>query len=185
MAAAFFYNFSILHFFNFYMLHIRKADTDDCQLIHDLAWQVFPETYKDILTPEQNDYMMEWMYSLPNLHRQMADGHVYFIGFEGETPVGYVSIQQEQADLFHLQKIYVLPHCQGFHYGRQLFDAAVDYIRAEHPAPCTMELNVNRNNRAVTFYERMGMHKARSGDFPIGQGFYMNDYIMAMEVSGL
>ena len=45
------------------MLIIRKATTADCELIHKLAWQIFPETYKDILSPEQNDYMMEWMYS--------------------------------------------------------------------------------------------------------------------------
>jgi len=27
----------------------------------------------------------------------------------------------------------------------------------------------------------LGMHKARSGDFPIGSGYFMNDYIMAIE----
>lgn len=34
------------------MFTIRKADTADCQLINKLAWQVFPQTYKNILTPE-------------------------------------------------------------------------------------------------------------------------------------
>ena len=34
------------------MLTIRKATTADCELIHKLAWQIFPETYKDILSPE-------------------------------------------------------------------------------------------------------------------------------------
>ena len=41
-----------------------------------------------------------------------------------------------------------------------------------------MELNVNRNNKALEFYKKMGMHIAESGDFNIGGGFYMNDYIM-------
>ena len=31
------------------MFTIRKATTDDCALIRELAWQVFPETYKDII----------------------------------------------------------------------------------------------------------------------------------------
>ena len=53
------------------MLTIRKATTADCELIHKLAWQIFPETYKDILSPEQNDYMMEWMYSIENIRKQM------------------------------------------------------------------------------------------------------------------
>ena len=46
------------------MFTIRKATTADCALIQKLAQQIFPVTYKDILTPEQTDYMMEWMYSI-------------------------------------------------------------------------------------------------------------------------
>ena len=41
-----------------------------------------------------------------------------------------------------------------------------------------MELNVNRNNKALQFYQHMGMRKLREGDFPIGNGYYMNDYII-------
>ena len=76
------------------MLTIRKATLDDCQLIHELAEQIFPETYKDILSPEQKDYMMDWMYSLENLRKQMTEeGHVYQIGYQDERPIGYVSVQ--------------------------------------------------------------------------------------------
>ena len=42
--------------------------------------------------------------------------------------------------------------------------------------------NVNRNNKAVGFYEHMGMKKSREGDFPIGNGYYMNDYIMQLKI---
>jgi len=45
-----------------------------------------------------------------------------------------------------------------------------------------MELNVNRNNKALHFYEHKGMKKLREGDFPIGNGYYMNDYIMGLEL---
>ena len=45
-----------------------------------------------------------------------------------------------------------------------------------------MELNVNRNNKALNFYERMGMKKLREGDFPIGNGYCMNDFIMGLEI---
>ncbi len=84
--------------------------------------------------------------------------------------------------LFHLQKIYVLPRFQGLGAGEFLFRRAVEYIRSVHPGPCMMELNVNRRNRALHFYERMGMRRLREGDFPIGDGYYMNDYIMGLEI---
>lgn len=166
------------------MLKIRKANIDDCQLIHDLATVVFPWTYKEILSPEQLEYMMDWMYSIPNLQKQMIEeGHVYFLASDVEDHyIGYVSVQPQGENLYHLQKIYVLPQYQGLQAGKFMFQEALKYIKEVHPEPCIVELNVNRNNKAVTFYEHMGMHKDRQGDFPIGNGFYMNDYIMAMEI---
>ncbi len=165
------------------MFTIRKATTEDCALIRKLAWQVFPETYKDILAPAQIDYMMEWMYSEENIRKQMEEeGHVYLLAYEECEAAGYVSVQPEGEGLFHLQKIYVLPYYQGAHCGSFLFREAIKYIKAVHPAPCTMELNVNRHNKALHFYEHMGMRKVREGDFPIGNGYYMNDYIMGIDI---
>ena len=164
------------------MFVIKQATTADIPQINKLAWNVFPETYKNILSHEQIEYMMDWMYSIENLHKQMEqEGHIYYIAWQENTPVGYVSIQPQDKDLFHLQKIYVLPSYQGLGLGRALFERALKAIKEMHPGCCVVELNVNRNNKAVLFYERMGMRKAREGDFPIGNGFYMNDYIMAMD----
>ena len=82
------------------MFTIRKATTEDIPLIHKMAQEVFPATYADILSPDQLDYMMEWMYSITNLHKQMEEeGHVYFIAYKEGKPCGYVSVQQQEKDL--------------------------------------------------------------------------------------
>lgn len=165
------------------MFSIRKATTNDISLIHEMAWVVFPHTYKEILTPEQIDYMMEWMYSEDSLHKQMEkDGHIYYLAFKEDEPAGYLSIQPEGEHVFHLQKIYVLPSFQRMKLGKQLFEQAIKAIKEFHPAPCQMRLNVNRQNKALAFYERMGMVKVDEGDFPIGNGYYMNDFIMGMDI---
>ena len=164
------------------MLSIRRASEDDCALIRRLAGEVFPATYREILTPAQLDYMMEWMYSAESLLGQFRAGHAWFIASSGDEPCGYLSVEQQGDDLFHLQKIYVLPRFQGLGAGEFLFRHAVEYIRSVHPGPCMMELNVNRRNPALHFYERMGMRRLREGDFPIGDGYYMNDYIMGLEI---
>jgi hypothetical protein len=39
-------------------------------------------------------------------------------------------------------------------------------------------LNVNRHNKARLFYEKLGFIIAREEDNDIGNGFYMNDYVM-------
>ena len=126
---------------------------------------------------------MEWMFSEESLLKQIEEeGHIYFIAYEECEAAGYVSIQQESADVFHLQKIYVLPYFQKYHLGKLLFEQAIRAIKQMHPGDCRMELNVNRHNKALGFYEHMGMQKLREGDFPIGNGFYMNDYIMGLTI---
>ncbi len=165
------------------MYTIRKATIADCELIHKLAQQVFPMTYQEILSPEQIDYMMEWMYAPCNIRKQMEkEGHVYLIAYKGGEQAGYVSVQPQGETVFHLQKIYVLPRFQGMRCGSFLFHEAIRYIKEVHPAPCLMELNVNRHNKAIHFYEHMGMRKLREGNFPIGNGYYMNDYIMGLDI---
>lgn len=165
------------------MNNIKKATTEDVPTIHAMASVVFPHTYREILSPEQIDYMMEWMYSAESLHRQMTEEHhIYYIAYQDNEPAGYLSIQPEGEDTFHLHKLYILPHLQGLHLGEQLFKQAIAAIKELHPAPCQMRLNVNRHNKALTFYLKMGMVKVDEGDFPIGNGYYMNDYIMGINI---
>ena len=165
------------------MTNIKKATTEDIPTIHAMASITFPHTYREILSPEQIDYMMEWMYSAESLHRQMTEeGHIYYIAYHDSEPVGYLSIQPEGEDIYHLQKLYILPSYQGLHLGEQLFKQAITAIKELHPTPCQMRLNVNRHNKALTFYLKMGMVKVDEGDFPIGNGYYMNDYIMGINI---
>ena len=63
-----------------------------------------------------------------------------------------------------------------------MFCQAIEGIKELHPGPCRMELNVNRENPALGFYQHMGMKKVREEDTHIGNGFYMNDYIMGISI---
>ena len=166
------------------MFEIRKATLEDIPLINELAWIVFPHTYKELLSPGQIEFMMDWMYSPANLKKQMTeDSHTYFIAYEENEPAGYLSIQPEGEHTYHLQKIYVLPSFQGKKLGKLLFNQAIQAIKELHPEPCQMRLNVNRyNTKAVDFYFRMGMKKVFEGDFDIGHGYLMTDYIMALDI---
>lgn len=163
---------------------IRKADIDDIPSIRGMASIVFPETYKSIISSEQIEFMMDMMYSEESITRQMNEDKVIYYLIEDQ---GYVSFSREGRtddgrELYHLDKLYVLPAFQGQGLGRELFEKVLSEVRSISGGDSRIELNVNRKNPAVSFYERMGMTKARSGDFPIGKGFYMNDYIMAIDL---
>ncbi len=163
---------------------LRPAGFADIPLLRRLADTAFRCTYAPLLSPAQIDYMMEWMYAPEVIERELREGFAWFVAERcaDALPAGYLSIERQEADLFHLQKIYVLPEFQGIGLGGWLFRAGVGEIRRMHPAPCRMELNVNRRNRALGFYEHMGMRRVREGDFPIGGGYFMNDYILALDI---
>ena len=162
---------------------IRKATTDDCSLIRELASQIWEPTYRSILPEEQLNYMFEMMYSVEHINQQMTElGHRYFIFYADNEPVGYLSIETKSEDEFIFQKIYTLPELQGKGLGRYIIEQGIAYLKSIHPSPFIVELYVNRENPAVAFYEHVGMKKIDTRDHHIGNGYYMNDYIMAMKI---
>lgn len=169
---------------------ITKATEESLKTIHDMAQVVFRHTYREILSPEQMEYMMDMMYSMPNLQIQLQEGHHYYIACSGQTPCGYVSVQYEGPDndgveVFHLHKIYVMPDAQGMGIGQKLFDTAINHVKNAVPGQrARIELNVNKYNKAVGFYKHLGMRVLLEEDFPIGNGFYKTDYIMGLDLDG-
>lgn len=152
-----------------------------------MAQVVFRHTYRDILSSDQMDYMMDMMYSMSNLEKQLEDGHHYYIAYDDGRPCGYVSVQYEGADsdgieVFHLHKIYVMPDMQGKKVGIALFNTVVGHIRDAVDTMARIELNVNKFNKSVEFYKHIGMRVLLEEDFPIGNGFYKTDYIMGMDI---
>jgi diamine N-acetyltransferase len=57
----------------------------------------------------------------------------------------------------------------------------IEKIKAE--GATTLLLNVNRDNSAKTFYEKLGFAVLKVEDIDIGNGFFMNDYIMEKKIS--
>jgi len=163
---------------------IRKAGIDDIPAIGAMAEVVFRKTYSKILTPEQIEYMMDMMYSEQSLLVQMTQANnIFFIeDGRGYASYRYEGRDEDGRDVFHLEKLYVMPEAQKSGLGRMLFEAVTGDIRSASIGHPKLELNVNRNNPAVAFYEHIGMCRDRQGDFPIGKGFFMNDYIMAMDL---
>ena len=65
---------------------------------------------------------------------------------------------------------------------RRMLEFAKERLSEWNPEGCRIELNVNRGNTATGFYEHLGMVCDRQGDFPIGKGFYMNDFIYILDI---
>lgn len=165
-------------------IEITEASTADLSEIQTIAGIAFPHTYAPILSQEQIDYMMKWMYSTSSLTKQMQDeSTTFFIARTQAKPVGFINIRPDGKDLYHIEKIYILPDFQKKHIGALLFAKAKDYAKqSNNNVHLRIQLNVNRSNPAVSFYQKIGMHVAETVDKEIGNGFQMNDYIMEIGV---
>jgi len=117
------------------------------------------------------------MYSSESLRRQMEDLHHHFIlCYDGDEAVGFASFSDLGENVFKLHKIYVLPDRQGRGIGRFMIDYIIAEIRQK--GAVALDLNVNRQNPARFFYERLGFTIIREEDIDIGKGYWMNDYVM-------
>lgn len=155
---------------------IRHATDADITLIRELSLQVWPQTYAAILSKEQIDYMLDMMYSEASLHRQLQKKHQFVIVYNAGVPVGFASYSQLEPTIFKLHKIYVVPIQQGKGTGRFIIEKIIAEIREQGAQ--TLLLNVNRNNVARHFYEKLGFTVIGEEDIDIGNGFFMNDYVM-------
>jgi len=162
------------------MLTIRPAAISDIQLIRNISFEVWPKTYSSILTPDQIDYMMELIYSEASLQQQMAKGHQFVLVYDDEQPVGFASFNEIEPGVYKLQKIYVSSNLQGKGTGKYLMDHIINLIKPK--GATALRLNVNRHNKARYFYERLGFGIIAEEDIDIGNGYFMNDYVMEKKI---
>lgn len=161
------------------MLKINVASETDLSEIKRIAYETWPLTFGEILSPQQIEYMLEWMYSLPSLTEQIQEkGHVFILIKEEGESLGYVSYELNYKGIAKtkIHKIYLLPASQGKGVGAALIRRVAEIATKNQNT--ALILNVNRFNKAIGFYEKMGFAIVGSEDIDIGDGFLMQDYIM-------
>ena len=60
-------------------LDIVKAQKNQLSIIKELAKEIWPITFKNILTKNQIDYMLRWMYSISTLEENFDIGDEFYL----------------------------------------------------------------------------------------------------------
>jgi len=154
---------------------MRTAFPHDIPLIRNLTQQIWPSTYIPILGKEQVDYMLNLMYSEKALVEQMKTTEFVII-YDGVEAIGFASYSLISAGTYKLHKLYVLPSYQGRGTGRFAIEKLATALKSKGGG--ILQLNVNRHNTAKSFYEKLGFVIKSEVDIPIGNGYFMNDYVM-------
>jgi len=152
----------------------KRAAESDIPVIYQLADKIWHDHYPSIITTEQINYMLKARYSEAVLKEQLQLGEQIYLAFFNDTPVAFGSIELKER-YYYLHKFYVevSEHRHGI--GRQFFN----YLLSQTDISKPIRLQVNRQNfKAINFYFKMGFTIESVGDFHVGEGYYMNDFIM-------
>lgn len=160
------------------MITITEATTADIPIIQEIAHKTWPNTYGEILSKAQLDYMMKLMYSDESLSQQIKKKHQFFIASEGIHNLGFMSIEHNYLDTntTRLHKLYMIPESQGKGIGKLLI-AKIVALANENQSD-KISLNVNKFNKAFTFYQKMGFEVIAEEDLLLDHGYLMEDYKM-------
>ena len=160
---------------------IIKASEQDIADISELAEKIWWPTYSNFISEEQITFMLNDMYSVESLKKQMQSG-VEFILVEREhkfVAFAGFSLSDAEAEIYKLHKLYVLPSEQGKGTGRQLIEYVSDFARKQGGK--ILELNVNRGNPAAQFYKKVGFDIYKIIDINYHH-FVLNDYVMRKNI---
>lgn len=159
----------------------RKANVSDISLIQSIAEAAWRPTYGEILSEEQCVYMLDWMYNTQKLEEQI-NGNIQFIILENQDSkaIGYASFEKTEDGNGKLHKIYTHPDFKQKGGGSVLLNEIMNIAHSMNVK--VLELNVNRYNTAVEFYLKKGFIIKEEMDLDVGNGFFMNDYVMSYEL---
>lgn len=148
-----------------------------------LAGEIWRQHYPGIILHEQIEYMLGRMYALETLREEMRTKQIRFVRLlvDGRF-VGFGSFGPlPEPGGFKLHKCYLLPEMHGRGYGSRLLQHCESEVRKLGARRLCLAVN-KQNIKAVAAYRRNGFAVVESLVTDFGNGFVMDDYVMAKDV---
>lgn len=172
------------------------ANHDELADIQRLAHKIWHAHYPGIITRKQIDYMLETGYAIDALANDL-ENHISFEllmveselrGFAawGPSPAGAYGVQlmgipQTGITEAKLHKLYLDPSFHGQGLGSMLLAHTEQQCREVDVNLLSLAVN-KQNVKAIAAYRRNGFTTVKSVFNDIGDGFFMDDYIMAKPI---
>lgn len=163
-----------------YYLHFHDVNATNIHLVPQLATEIWNDCYKDIISQEQIDYMLNMMYNQEKINENLNNGEHWKILKADNVPVGYIHFKEEDEKLF-LSKIYLLQDEKYKGLGQALLNEVIKFALDNKFK--SIYLTVNKNNsKAIRFYEKNIFTNVKSETFDIGNGYVMDDFIFEKKI---
>jgi len=176
---------------------IKKLETgDEIADVSVLAKEIWTEHYTPLIGQAQTEYMIAVFQSAERIKKDIAENNysyfaVYANGaddFPGRQ-TAYLALRPDEKGVF-VSKIYVKKECRRLGIAAMMMEFAEKFAKksvresgalfnsSKYKRPC-LWLTVNKGNLgSIEFYKKSGFEIEREAVTDIGQGFYMDDYVM-------
>lgn len=161
------------------MITLRLATLSDIPLIQEVAESTWPISYREIISPEQIRYMLDKMYNSTKIGEAITDPEqAFWLAEENGKVLGFCGIEHGYSEqtVTRIHKLYILPDTQGSGLGKILMNHVES--EAKKHGSTKLHLNVNKQNKAVGFYQKHGFVTDYEEVLDIGNGYVMDDYVM-------
>ena len=159
-------------------LSIKRVKQEDIQTLAEVANEIWHEYFTPIIGLQQVEYMVDKFQSVKGITAQLEAGYeYYFVTYNGEI-AGYFGIQLQSDNLF-LSKLYLKKAFRGKGIATQML-AYIKNIACDN-SKSKITLTVNRYNyHTIDVYKHFGFEIEKEQKADIGNGFYMDDYVMTL-----
>jgi GNAT superfamily N-acetyltransferase len=154
----------------------------DLPAISDLAGVIWRACYPGIISGQQIEYMLGRMYTFDILRDELEIGIRFQTLWIGPRLAGFSSYgPAPRSGSFKLHKLYLHPELHGSGFGTFLLRHCEQ--ESVKLGANRLVLNVNkRNEKAIRAYRRNDFTIVESVILDIGQGFVIDDYVMAKDL---
>ena len=162
---------------------IGPLEPRDIDELCRLARTVWLEHYPPIIGLAQTEYMLCQRYDSEVIRGELANSAIWWdvLREDGTMRAFASTFRSDVPDALKLDKLYVHPDRQRRGYGGRLLGHVIERARSLGFERVILAVN-KRNHNAISAYRKHGFDIVEAVVKDIGEGFVMDDYIMARPV---
>lgn len=154
---------------------------NDFQQIFNLASEIWNDNYKEMISQEQINYMLNMMYNPERIQQDLVEGYQWEFIYHDNNLIGYLAYVIKPDNRVFLSKIYLKSTAQGLGLGKASLNRVINYAKENNCI--AVYLTVNRGNKkGVRAYKKVGFEIIAEEVFDIGNGFIMDDYVFEYKI---
>lgn len=160
--------------------HISAVSGRDAESIARLAREIWYLHYPGIITVSQIDYMLAQRYHPGVIASQIETNEAWWDKLEvGSGLAGFAGYERgSDTTSVKLDKLYVHPRVQGCGFGFALVQHVEARVRERGFSLLYLQVNKG-NTTSIAFYRRAGFAVTDNVTVDIGNGYFMDDFVMS------